>query len=72
MPDMHGGIGEEWQADWIEKALEEAGKTSEIVGINYWVNVGGSTRLWNDDGTSRKAADILKKFYTATKLEKIP
>lgn len=67
IPDIHGDMSEEDQAAWISRALEEARRTPEIIGINYWVNVGGSTRLWNDDGTPRKVVDILKKFYTATK-----
>ena len=67
IPDIHGDLSEEDQAKWIEDGLAEAAKTPEIIGINYWVNVGGSTRLWNDDGTRRKAADIVKKFFTTTK-----
>ncbi|MBI2018021.1 hypothetical protein HYS92_03135 [Candidatus Daviesbacteria bacterium] len=72
IPDIHGEMSEEEQAKWIEQALEEARKTPEIVGINYWVNIGGSTRLWNDDGTARKAVDILRKFYSATKITQSP
>lgn len=67
IPDLHGNMSEEDQAQWIEKALEEARKTPEIIGINYWVNVGGSTRLWNDDGTARQGAATVKKFFTSTK-----
>lgn len=67
IPDIHGDLSEEDQAKWIEEALEEAKKTQVIIGINYWVNVGGSTRLWNDDGTSRKAVDILKRFFISVK-----
>lgn len=67
IPDIHGDLSEEDQAAWIEKGLAEAAKTPEIIGVNYWVNVGGSTRLWNDDGTRRKAADIVKKFFTTTR-----
>lgn len=68
IPDIHGDMTEEEQSKWIEEGLAEAAKTAEIIGINYWVNVGGSTRLWNDDGTRRKAADTIKTFYTTTKL----
>lgn len=68
IPDIHGDMSEEEQAKWIEQALEEAGKTPEIIGVNYWVNIGGSTRLWDDKGVKRKAADTIKKFFTATKV----
>lgn len=67
IPDIHGDYTEEQQSKWVEDGLSAAAKTPEIIGVNYWVNVGGSTRLWNDDGTRRKAADTLKSFYTTTK-----
>lgn len=68
IPDIHGDMTEDEQATWIDEALTEASKTPEIIGINYWVNVGGSTRIWNDNGTRRKAADTLRKFFTTTKI----
>ena len=68
IPDIHGEFTEEEQSKWIEEGLKAASETEEIIGVNYWVNVGGSTRLWNDDGTRRKAADTVKNFFTATKL----
>lgn len=67
IPDIHGDLSEEDQAKWIEDALSAASKAPEIIGVNYWVSVGGSTRLWNDDGTKRKAADVVENFFTATK-----
>ena len=65
IPDIHGDMTQEQQSKWIEDGLSEASRTPEIIGVNYWVNVGGSTRLWNDDGTGRLAADTIKKFYSA-------
>lgn len=70
IPDIHGDMSEEDQAKWIADALEEAAKSPEIIGVNYWVNVGGSSKLWNEDGTPRKAVEILKKFYTSTRTVK--
>ncbi len=67
IPDIHGDLSEEDQSKWVEESLAEAAKTPEIIGVNYWVSVGGSTRLWNDDGTRRQAADTVKKFFTTTK-----
>ena len=72
IPDIHGDMTEEAQSEWIEEALEEAKKTPEIIGVNYWVNVGGSTRLWNDDGSARKAVEIIRKFFTETKITQSP
>ena len=68
IPDINGNLNQEEQAKWIEQALAGAKETPEIIGINYWVNVGGSTRLWGDDGTPRKAVDTIKKYFTDTKL----
>ena len=66
IPDIHGEFTEEEQSKWIEDGLNASSKIPEIIGVNYWVNVGGSTRLWNDDGSKRKAADTIKKYFTAT------
>lgn len=67
IPDIHGDMSEEEQAKWLELALENAKNTPEIIGINYWVNVGGSTRLWDEKGLKRKAVDTLKKFFEETR-----
>lgn len=67
IPDIHGEFSEEMQRQWIEEALAEIEKTPEVIGVNYWTNVGGSTGIWNEDGYERKAADALKKFYKLTK-----
>lgn len=67
VPDIHGVLNEEQQSQWIKEALEEVKNTPEVIGINYWTNSGGSTALWNNDGTSREAANTIKKFFTETK-----
>lgn len=66
IPDIHGEMTEEEQASWIKDALDEAVKTPEIVGVNYWVSVGGSTELWKD-GKKRQAVDTLTSFFKLTK-----
>lgn len=67
IPNIHGDMTQAHQSEWINQALEEVKNTPEIIGVNYWVNVGGSTSLWDDDGKRRAAADIISKFYTSTK-----
>lgn len=68
IPDIHGNMSQDDQAKWVGQALEEATKIPEIIGVNYWVNVGGSTKLWDDDGSARLVVEILRKFYTDTKI----
>lgn len=64
IPDIHGKMSEEEQAEWIRISLEELSYNKHLVGINYWVAVGGSTEIWKTDGTPRRAVDIIKHYYT--------
>ncbi len=64
IPDIHGNQSPEEQAAWIQASLSKLATLPELIGVNYWVSVGGSTRLWNDDGTARPAAAELKKYFT--------
>ena len=61
IPDIHGDMTEEEQAAWIEEALRLLIPNSNLIGINYWVNKGGSTALWQDD-KERKAVTTITKF----------
>lgn len=67
IPDIHGSLDEKAQAEWIKEALERVEKTPEVVGVNYWTNVGGSTAIWNSSGNKREAVDTIEKFYKSTK-----
>lgn len=63
IPDIHGPLSESGQARWIEDALLKLVASEKLEGINYWVNVGGSTALWSDDGTPRKGVQSLTRLY---------
>jgi len=67
IPDLNGDMTESEQAEWIGKALEALSNTSEVVGVNYWVNVGGSTQIWDSEGTPKKAVEIIIKYYNLTR-----
>ena len=64
IPDLNGQMTQEQQAEWLEYTLNLLVQNNSVMGLNYWVNVGGSTQLWNDDGTKRLAVDTLTAYYT--------
>lgn len=64
--DLHGQMTEDEQAIWINRVLESLINTPEVIGVNYWVNVGGSTQIWDNKGNPKKAVDIIIKYYHPT------
>ncbi|MCH7951790.1 hypothetical protein IH980_03580 [Patescibacteria group bacterium] len=69
IPDIHGNLSEAEQAEWLAEALGKLSLTPELVGVNYWVNVGGSTQLWDSAGKPRLAAAEIAKYFTPTVLK---
>lgn len=67
IPDINGRMNEEQQSDWISSVLENLKNNPNVIGINYWVSVGGSTQLWNKNGNPRKAVKTITSFYTFRK-----
>src|SRR3989344_4079972 len=61
IPDIHGDMSEEEQAAWIEKALRLLIPNTNLIGLNYWVNEGGSTALWHER-KPQKAVTAITKF----------
>jgi hypothetical protein len=61
--DIHGPMDEKAQADWIDKALTEVSRIPGVLGINYWTSVGGSTSLWNGDGTARTGVQTIQAYF---------
>lgn len=66
---LHGQMSEKDQALWIEKVLAELVRMPDFKGVNYWVNVGGSTEIWNVKGDARQAAETIKKFYQPAQIK---
>lgn len=64
IPDIHGNMTEEEQNKWINQAMTEIARIPELTGVNYWVNTGGSTALWNDDGSARLSVKTITDFYS--------
>lgn len=63
IPDIHGQMSAEDQAGWIEEALRELSQIPQLVGINYWVGVGGSTQIWEAGLSPRPAVEVIRSFY---------
>lgn len=61
--DIHGQMSEQEQADWLNGALSQGVAVEDLVGLNYWVNRGGSTALWGENGRQRLAVSSLTMFY---------
>ena len=72
IPDIHGDLSQEEQSEWIKESLEEVLKVPEVIGVNYWVSVGGSTRLWDDNDQKRSAADTLAYYFKMLKTVSTP
>lgn len=68
IPDINGTMTEKEQAEWIEKSGRQLVEAKNLIGVNYWVNTGGSTQLWNEDGTKRQAVDAITLLYSPSQL----
>lgn len=65
VPDIHGGFSPREQAAWVEELLTALARVPNLIGLNYWTSVGGSTELWSPNGTPRPAVRTLTDFYNA-------
>jgi hypothetical protein len=64
IPDINGSMSQAEQAQWIEESLSLLANNKHLTGLSYWVNVGGSTQLWDGDNNPREAVDVVKKYYS--------
>ena len=64
IPDIHGSMTEQQQAEWLEQSLAGLSKVESLKGMNYWTGMGGSTAIWNEDNTPRQAVAVLKKYFS--------
>lgn len=63
IPDINGQMTDAEQAAWLGQALEKLSTVAQLQGLNYWVNIGGSTAIWNADGSPKPAVKVLRKYY---------
>ncbi len=69
IPDIHGKMTENQQAEYIAETFSKVLKLGDIVeGINYWTAFGGSTALFENNLDPKKAVDTIASFYNAPRL----
>lgn len=68
IPDIHGKLTEEQQAQWVDESLNLIQSQEEVIGLNYWTSFGGSTAIFKNDNGKKPAAEILKKYYSLQQL----
>ena len=63
IPDINGHMSDGQQKAWLQQALTNLADVPQLEGMNYWVNTGGTSQLWFQDGTPRPAVSILSAFF---------
>ncbi|HEX8923940.1 MAG TPA: hypothetical protein VF828_04370 [Patescibacteria group bacterium] len=63
VPEINGNMTASQQSENLDNFLSSIFGMPRLTGINYWVNSGGSTALWNNDGSPRPAIEVLKKYF---------
>jgi len=63
IPDIHGAMSDYQQSAWLAKSLQMLSGVNTLIGVNYWVNKGGSTALWRTDGTPKPSVGVLKQYF---------
>jgi hypothetical protein len=63
IPDIHGSMSNLEQERWISEAFDHLSKSKDLIGINYWVSFGGSTAIWNNDGSEKPAVGVLRSYF---------
>ncbi len=63
IPDLQGNMTEAQQRDWIESSLQLLSVDKNLIGVNYWVNEGGSTGLWRLDGSAKPAVRVVTDYF---------
>lgn len=63
IPDLQGNMTEKQQAEWLRETLQGLTEVTQLRGMSYWTNRGGSTAIWNDTGKPRQAVAVLAEFF---------
>jgi hypothetical protein len=63
IPDINGPMTEDDQKKWLADAMLLLASVDSLEGVNYWVNMNGSTALWRPDGTAKPAVEVITHFF---------
>lgn len=69
IPDINGDMNESSQNTWVNAVMTNLIKSPELIGVNYWVSVGGSTEIWDEKGNPTAAVATLTNFFTPKVIE---
>ena len=57
-------LSEKEQADWLANAFGRIKHMPDVIGVNYWVNVGGETALWDVSEKPTAKVEVMRNFYS--------
>lgn len=66
--NITGEMTEDEQVVWLEEALSGISKNRNVIGLNWWVSVGGETALFKNNGQPIKAKSTLEKYFKLSDL----
>lgn len=66
--NITGEMTEDQQVVWLEEALSGISKNRNVIGLNWWVSVGGETALFKNNGQPIKAKSTLEKYFKLSDL----
>lgn len=64
IPDIHGTMSENEQAEWIDDLFRLLIKNPNVIGVNYWTSHESSTELWHPDNRPKQVASIIKHYFS--------
>lgn len=64
IPDIHGSFSGDEQGEWVREVLERLSELEgEMIGINYWLSVGGTSELWNENGAAKPVVETISSYF---------
>ncbi len=68
VPGIHPSMNEDEQAAYLDKVFSGIAKNKMVIGVNWWVNMGGQSAIFRDINKPLKAKSTLEKYFKAPDL----